>query len=70
MPRGARLDGMTIAQSAFRATTGATIVVIRRGAKVTLSPAPDEAISAGDVLVVVCGPLLMPVVSEFIKQVP
>ncbi|NLG25632.1 MAG: GntR family transcriptional regulator [Clostridiales bacterium] len=68
VPRGARLDGMTIARSAFRTTTGATIVAIRRGAKVTLSPMPDEVILAGDVLVTVCGPLLMPVVSEFIKQ--
>lgn len=67
---GARLDGMTIAQSAFRTQTGATILALRRGSKVTLSPEPDEKIAAGDVLVIVCGALLVPMVSEFINRMP
>lgn len=70
VPSGARLDGMTIARSAFRTSTGATIVAIRRGAKILLSPAPEETVCAGDVLVVMCGSLLTHVVSEFIGQMP
>jgi DNA-binding transcriptional MocR family regulator len=62
----ARIAGQTIAQSAFRTETGATILAVRRGAQVILSPGPDEKIAPGDVLVIVCGVLLVPVVSEFI----
>ena len=68
VPEGAKIAGRTIAESSFRAETGATILAVRRGAKVNLSPKPDEMIAAGDVLVVVCGVLLVPLVSEFISQ--
>lgn len=68
VPEGARIAGGSIAESAFRTETGATILAIRRGASVTLSPGPDWKIEAGDVLVVVCGVLLVPVVSEFISR--
>ncbi len=66
VPAGARIAGQSIAQSAFRTETGATILAVRRGAQVILSPGPDEKIAPGDVLVIVCGVLLVPVVSEFI----
>jgi K+/H+ antiporter YhaU regulatory subunit KhtT len=68
VPEGARIEGSTIAESAFRTETGATILAIRRGAAVELSPGPGEKIAVGDVLVVVCGVLLVPVVSEFIGR--
>jgi K+/H+ antiporter YhaU regulatory subunit KhtT len=68
VPPGAKLVGESIAQSAFRTKTGATIVAIRRNARVTLSPSPDEVIAAGDVLVVVCGPLLVNEILNFIEQ--
>jgi K+/H+ antiporter YhaU regulatory subunit KhtT len=68
VPEGASIDGMTIAESAFRKQTGATILAIRRDADVTLSPSPDFKIAAGDVLVVFCGVLLVSVVSEFISR--
>lgn len=68
VPEGAYLAGLSIGESAFRAETGATILAVRRGAAVTLSPGPDRKIEAGDVLVVVCGVLQVPVVSEFIAR--
>jgi K+/H+ antiporter YhaU regulatory subunit KhtT len=69
VPQGAKIAGRTIAESSFRAETGATILAVRRGAKVNLSPKPDETIMAGDVLVVVCGVVLVPPVSEFINSI-
>jgi K+/H+ antiporter YhaU regulatory subunit KhtT len=68
VPQGACIAGKTIAESAFRTETGATILAIRRGSAVELSPGPGESIAAGDVLVVVCGVLVVPVVSEFIGR--
>ncbi len=68
VPEGVTIAGRTIAESSFRAETGATILAVRRGAKVNLSPKPDELIAAGDVLVVVCGAVLVPLVSEFINR--
>ncbi len=68
VPVDARIDGLTIAETAFRAKTGATILAIRRGEDVSLSPPPAEMLRAGDTLVVVCGVLLVPVVSEFVNQ--
>ena len=68
VPEGARIAGQTIAESAFRTETGATILAIRRGASVELSPSPSASIAADDVLVVVCGVLEVPVVSEFIGR--
>jgi K+/H+ antiporter YhaU regulatory subunit KhtT len=68
VPEGARIAGLTIAQSAFRAATGATILAIRRSASVILSPGPDEKLAPGDVLVVVCGVMLVPLVSDFISR--
>ena len=68
VPEGARIAGLSIAESAFRTKTGATILAVRKGASVTLSPGADRKIEAGDVLVVVCGVLLVPVVSEFIAR--
>ena len=68
VPEGARIAGLSIAESAFRTETGATILAVRRSAVVTLSPGPDQLIEAGDVLVVVCAVLQVPVVSEFISR--
>lgn len=68
VPQGARIAGLSIGESAFRSETSATILAVRRGAAVTLSPGPDRRIEAGDVLVVVCGVLDVPVVSEFIAR--
>lgn len=68
VPGGARIDGRTIAETAFRRETGATILAIRRGGDIFLSPPPEQRLAAGDVLVVVCGVLLVPVVSEFVGK--
>lgn len=69
VPPGARIEGMSIADIGFRKQTGATILAIRRGGEVRLSPPPEEVIAAHDVLVVACGVLLVPIVSEFVNQV-
>ena len=68
VPEGAGIAGLSIAESAFRTATGATILAIRRGATVFLSPGPDEKLASGDVLVVVCGVMLVPLVSDFIGR--
>lgn len=67
--RNARIEGMSIAEAAFRRETGATILAIRRGDVVTLSPSPETRLQAGDVLIVICDMLVTPVVSEFVNQI-
>ncbi len=66
--RQARIEGMSIAQSAFRRATGATILALKRDREIILSPSPDTLLCAGDVLIVICDMLLVPSVSEFITQ--
>jgi len=68
IPESALIRGMTIAQSEFRKQTGATILAIRRGADMFISPHPEEKINAGDVLVVVCVPQMISVVSHFVGR--
>lgn len=68
VPEGSRIDGLSIAQAAFRRETGATILGIRRAGDITISPKPETTLSAGDVLIVVCDMLVVPVVSEFVNQ--
>lgn len=66
--KNARIQGLSIAEVAFRRETGATILGIRRGDSISLSPSPDTILHAEDVLVVVCDMLLAPTVSEFVSQ--
>ena len=65
---GTRIEGLSISQSAFRRETGATILGIRRGEDIILSPSPETLLQAGDVLIVVCDMLVVPAVSEFVSR--
>ena len=46
--------GKTIGQLQFRQRTGATIVAVRKGGAVQLSPGPQTVLDCGDTLVVAC----------------
>ncbi|BDF67136.1 TrkA C-terminal domain-containing protein [Pseudoflavonifractor phocaeensis] len=46
--------GRNLQDLQFRQRTGATVVALRRGEEARLSPGPDAALEAGDVLVVAC----------------
>ena len=51
---GCPAEGRTIEGFQFRQRTGATIVAIRSGESLRLSPGPDTVLEEGDVLVVAC----------------
>lgn len=51
---GSLAEGQTIGAFQFRQRTGATIVAVRRGEELQLSPGPDTELARGDVLVVAC----------------
>jgi TrkA domain protein len=56
VPAGSRFVGSTIAEGAFRTSTGASIVAVVRG-KVTMpAPGPDHRFEGGDVAVAVGTP--------------
>lgn len=56
IPEGAAAAGHTIAESALRRSTGASIVSVIRGEEVITSPASDFTIEAGDTVVLVGSP--------------
>jgi TrkA domain protein len=53
VPAGSRYDGRTLGETKARRRTGASIVAVVRGDQVVASPAPAQALRAGDTLVVV-----------------
>lgn len=46
--------GRSLEQLQFRQRTGATVVALLRGEEARLSPGPEAALAAGDILVVAC----------------
>ena len=48
------MAGRSIGELQFRQKTSATIVAVRKGEEILLSPGPQTVLSAGDVLVVAC----------------
>lgn len=46
--------GRNLQELQFRQRTGATVVALRRGEEARLSPGPETALEAGDVLIVAC----------------
>lgn len=46
--------GTSIGALCFRQKTGATIIAVRRGTEMEISPGPQTALQAGDVLMVAC----------------
>jgi TrkA domain protein len=53
---GSRFDGKPLGATRSRTLTGASIVAVVRGDRVIASPAPDEVLWGGDLLVVVGTP--------------
>ena len=60
--------GETIGGLAFRQKTGATVVAIRKGEDVFLSPGPSVRLDVGDVLVVACEMSHLAQVSELLEE--
>lgn len=58
--------GKSIGALQFRQETGATIVAIRRGEQVLLSPEPQTVLQEGDILVVTCNITNVGHVTDFI----
>lgn len=50
-----RAAGRSIGALQFRQRTGGTVVAVRQGPELRLSPGPDTVLGPGDVLVVACG---------------
>ena len=51
---GTPAAGRSIGELQFRQKTGATIVAVRKGEEILLSPGPQTRLDKGDVLVVAC----------------
>ena len=60
--------GETIGGLAFRQKTGATVVAVRKGEDVFLSPGPSVRLDVGDVLVVACEMSHLAQVSELLEE--
>ena len=56
MPKGSPITGKSIGALKFWQSTGGTIVAIRRGQTVILSPGPYAELYGGDVIVLVGTP--------------
>lgn len=62
--------GMTIGNLQFWQNTGATIIAIRRGTEVSISPGPHVVIREGDVLIVVGDEKIYEKTERFINRKP
>lgn len=67
IPSTSSLMGKSVGESGFWQNTGGTIVAIRRGEEILLSPGPHVRFQAEDVLVVAGLPGIVPRVQEFIS---
>ncbi len=62
--------GQSIGELRFRQKTGATIVAVRKGEEILLSPGPQTLLEVGDVLVVACELSQLGQVSELLNCQP
>lgn len=62
--------GMTIGNLQFWQNTGATIIAIRRGTEVSISPGPHVVIREGDILIVVGDEKIYEKTESFINRKP
>ena len=60
--------GRSIGELQFRQRTGATIVAVRKGEDILLSPGPQTLLEQGDVLVVACELSQLEQVSHLLGQ--
>ena len=68
IPPHSNLIGKTILESKFWQHTGATIVAIRRGKNVVISPGPYGGFEAGDVILVVGNSEVKSLIRKFIEE--
>ena len=66
IPNNSPLIGQTLGELKFWQQTAATVIAIRRGERIILSPGPYAALLAGDILVFVGDLKSVSAVSEFI----
>lgn len=70
LPNDSPAAGKDIGTLKFRQCTGATVVAIRRGEEINLSPGPGFSLEVGDVLVVACDLSQIADVSELLGSSP
>lgn len=66
IPSGSSLIGQTLGELKFWQQTAATVIAIRRGERIILSPGPYAALQAGDIVIFVGDLKSVSAVSEFI----
>ena len=66
VPQGSPLIGKNIGELQFWQSTGGTIVAIRRGQTVLLSPGPYAELYAGDVIILVGSPAAAEAANRFV----
>ena len=66
VPQGSPLIGKNIGELQFWQSTGGTIVAIRRGQTVILSPGPYAELYAGDVIILVGSPAAAEAANRFV----
>lgn len=71
VPKGSRLHGQTLADSAIQDKTGLIVIALRKGVdgqeeELSYNPGPDESIRSGDHLVVLGRPEQMSRLQEFV----
>ena len=66
VPQGSPLTGKSIGALKFWQSTGGTIVAIRRGQTVILSPGPYAELYAGDVIILVGSPAAAEAANRFV----
>ena len=67
---GTPAAGRSIGELQFRQKTGATIVAVRKGEELLLSPSPQVRLEAGDILVVACELAQLEQVSQLMQTGP
>lgn len=70
LPASSPLVGLTVMTCRIRRSTGSTIVAIIRESGALAMPHPDEVLQAGDVLVVIGKPEMLPVIRRMVVEGP
>lgn len=68
IPPNSNLVGKTIQESKFWQHTGATIVAIRRGENIIISPGPYGGFEAGDIILVVGNNEVKSIIKNFLEE--
>lgn len=66
--KDSHIEGKSISGLDFRKRTGATIVAVRRGEEIMLSPTPETVLRENDLLVIACDVICVDSVIEFVNS--